>query len=391
MTKSAYESLGASASKAGLHQALKDAGAEEQPGLFAKVSSDLSGSDDYHTVVHCDGAGTKTIVAYLNYLETGDVQSFAGLADDALVMNLDDIFCVGAPEKMILANAIARNSRLISDDAISAIIKRYLDSAKNLAAQGIEIEISGGETADCPDIVRTLLVDAVITGRIKKSNLINTQNIEQGDVIIGLSSTGQTTYESAPNSGIASNGLTLARHALLHSVYPTKYPEVVDPSIAKELTYRGPFKVSDKPNGLGMSIGEALLSPTRTYAPVLKAIYQALGDNIHGVIHLTGGALTKVLRFGSGNLYVKNNLFPVPPIFKLIQEHGKVSWREMYQVFNSGQRIEIYLPKEHMVAVLKIAANFNLDAKQIGYVEKASTAANSVRVESEHGTFEYTI
>lgn len=390
MEKSNYEKLGASASKAGLHKALEAAGFDLSDGLFASVVPDIAGDENYLSFLHCDGAGTKSIVAYLAYKESNDLKCFAGLAQDALVMNLDDIFCIGLPENLFLANAIARNANLIPDAAIGEIVANYKKLCSSLKEQNIEISLSGGETADCGDLIRTLLVDAVVGGRIKKENLINTNNIIPGDVIVGISSTGKASYEEKENSGVASNGLTLARHSLISKQYVRDYPEILDPAVNPDYAYRGPFKLSDRPDGLGMSIGEALLSPTRTYVPILAKIYKALGKEVHGVIHQTGGGLTKVLRFGKNNRYVKNNLFEVPPLFKLIQEHGAVSWQEMYQVFNMGHRIEVYLPMDSASEVIKIANQFGLAAKQVGHVEK-SKDKNEVVVESKNGVFEYTL
>ncbi len=376
-----YEKLGASATKAGLHDALKRAGVSESSGLFAQVTPDIAGDDSYSSFVHCDGAGTKSIIAYLVYRETGDLNAFAGLAQDALVMNLDDVLCLGTPERLVLANAVARNARLINNDALEVLIKSYKTLASDLRAMGVPLDLTGGETADCGDVVRTLLVDAVITGRIKKSALINNNRIVPGDIIVGLSSTGKASYEKTTNSGVASNGLTLARHSLLKKSYAENFPEVVDPDLEKAIIYRGPFSVSDRPEGLGMTVGEALLSPTRTYAPLLMDLYQSLPSEIHGVIHVTGGGLTKVLRFGQGNRYVKNHLFPTPPLFQLIQKHGEVPAREMYQVFNMGQRIEVYLPEKYLDQLIKIAQSFSIDAQVIGRVEKnGDQSKNSVVV-----------
>jgi phosphoribosylformylglycinamidine cyclo-ligase len=389
---SKYDQLGASASKAGLHKALDKAGLSEDLGLFAKVNSDIAGNPDYYSFLHADGAGTKSIIAYLIYRETGSTSAFANLAHDALAMNLDDIFCLGIPENLLLSNTIGRNAKLINDDAVSEIISSYKKLTEMLATQGIDIELSGGETADCGDVVRTLMVDAVLAGRIKKQNIIDPKNIVPGDIIVGLSNTGKASYEKTENSSVASNGLTLARHCLLSKDYKEKYPEIVDENIkGNAIAYGGPFKVTDTPEGLGMTIGEALSSPTRTFAPVLAKIYQALPGQVHGAIHTTGGGLTKVLRFGKGNVYVKNNLFPTPPLYSLIQEHGNVQWREMYQVFNMGHRLELYLDKAHLSSVIEIAKIFNIEAQQIGVVEKSTGQTNKVRVESKNGTFEYTL
>lgn len=389
-----YKALGASASKAGLHLTLDRVGMGHAQPYFCTVQPDLAGSDSHLSFLHCDGAGTKAIVAYLLYRATGDPSAFAGLAQDALVMNLDDIYCLGLPDALLLSNNIARNSKLISDEAVGAIIQRYRELSLLLSPLlGVELSLGGGETADMGDVVRTVVVDAVLTGRIAKSNLINPQRIKPGDVIIGLSNTGQASYEAIHNSSIGSNGLTLARHALLRSSYIDEFPEVVDPGLDRAICYTGPFGVTDSLPDLAMTAGQALCSPTRCYAPVLSAIYRSLGQDVHGGIHVTGGGLTKVLRFGSGNRYVKNQLFETPPLFKLIQQHGKVAWREMYQVFNMGHRIELYLEKNTISTVVEIAKKFGIEAKQIGVVERNSLdkERNAVVVESAHGVFEYTL
>lgn len=386
--KSAYEQLGASASKAGVHAALKSAGMDESSSYFARLNADIAGDPNFMSFLHADGAGTKAIVAYLLFKETGNAEVFAGLAQDALVMNLDDVFCTGLPTGLLLSNAIARNARLITDDCIAAIIRRYKELVSELAAHGINIDLSGGETADMGDVVRTLVVDATLAGRIAKKNIVDCNNIIPGDAIVGLSSTGKANYEKVANSGMGSNGLTLARHALLAK---TQLAEVCDPQIDAAVAYRGPFKVTDKPAGLGMSVGEALLSPTRTYAPVLKQVFEKLGSDVHGVIHATGGAMTKVLRFGQGNRYVKDNLFPIPALFQLIQEHGKVSAKEMYQVFNMGQRMELYVPATRAADVIAISKSFGIEARQIGRVEKSADEKNSVVVKSSQGEFTYSL
>lgn len=391
MSTSKYSDLGASATKSGLHAALHSAGIACDSAFFAPLNSDLAGNDQFASFLHCDGAGTKSIVAYLLYRETGRVDYFKGLAQDALVMNLDDIFCVGSPSKLLLANTLARNAKLVTDEIVGVIIQGYRELIQTLNSFGIPIELGGGETADCGDVVRTLLVDAVITGRINKKSAINANRIVPGDIIVGLSSTGQAVYEKQPNSGVASNGLTLARHCLLSRYHAERYPEVCAPETDAKFSYAGPFKVTDAEPALPGSVGEALLCPTRTYAPVLNTIYHELWDCIHGVIHLTGGAQTKVLRFGQGNCYRKNNLFPPPPLFALIQKHGGVSDREMYQVFNMGHRIEIYSPPEHAAEICRIADSFGIAAQVVGAVERnpKSAAANRVVVETANGSYEY--
>lgn len=342
--------------------------------------------------IHADGAGTKSIIAYLRYRESGDAAVFSSLAEDATVMNLDDIYCLGTPVSLTLSNAIARNSRLISDGAVRAIISGYTDICRRLEAEGIHIQMGGGETADCGDVVRTVLVDAVMCGRIPRKNLISPEAIQPGDAIIALSSTGTARYENTANSGIGSNGLTLARHSLLHSSYKEKYPECVDPGLDDSISYSGPYRVEDSPEGLGMTIGEALASPTRSYAPVLREIYATHGSAVHGVIHLTGGAHTKVLRFRRGMKFEKNNLFPVPKIFELIQESGQVSWQEMYKVFNMGQRIELYVPEALSDSIHEISAMFGIEARRVGIVSAhpdGPEAASEVVLQTTHGDFSY--
>jgi phosphoribosylformylglycinamidine cyclo-ligase len=389
LSNSRYQDLGVSASKAGLHRALKAAGSEDAGGLFAGVADDLARDSDYYSFLHCDGAGTKGIVSYLCHRDTNDASSYAGLAQDALVMNLDDVFCIGRPENLLLANTIGRNSRLIDDEVISIIIASYRKLTEKLRLLGIPLAMTGGETADCGDVVRTLMVDAVLCGRIKKSEIIDARAIVPGDVIVGISSTGQASYEDEPHSGIGSNGLTLARHSLLAHSYREQYPEVVDPNSSADLTYVGPFRTTDTAPGMGMSIGQALASPTRTYAPVLNSLFDSREITIHGAIHCTGGGQTKVLRFGRGNRYIKDDLFPIPPLFSLIQKHGSVSWREMYQVFNMGHRMEIYAPPCSATAIIDTAARFSLEAKVIGRVEKQDSDVNTVVLETEHGVFDY--
>lgn len=388
---SKYESLGASAGKAGLHAVLDAVGLHSSRRYFSGINTDLAGDSEYVSFIHCDGAGTKALVAYLQYRESGSPTAFRGLSQDALVMNLDDLYCLGNPASLLLGNLVGRNPRLVKDEALSEIIAGYKEQVEQLRALGIPIELGGGETADLGDVVRTLLVDAVISGRIKRGNLIDASRIAPGDLIVGLSSTGQTTYESRPNSGVASNGLTLARHALLKAEYRERYPEISDPQADAARAYSGQFELSAMPAGLGMSVGEALLSPTRTYAPVLREIYGALGESIHGAVHLTGGALTKVLRFGGPGLrFVKDKLFPTPPLFSLIQQEADVPWREMYQVFNMGQRFELYLAREAADTAIQIAARFALEARVIGHVEKYGVSdANEVHVKSEAGAFDY--
>jgi phosphoribosylformylglycinamidine cyclo-ligase len=392
LSESKYEKFGASASKAGLHSVLEDAGVSPDAGLFSPVTKDFALDDNFRSFVHCDGAGTKSIIAYLHYRETGDVSAFAGLAQDALVMNLDDVLCIGVPQSVVLSNFISRNTLLIGDAVLSVLIKRYYQLAKELQEFGLNIEIAGGETADCGDVVRTLTVDAVMAGRIAVSNLIRADRIVPGDVVVGLSSCGKASYEQAPNSGIGSNGLTLARHAMLNSQLRERYPEICAGEIDSASAYQGPFSVEDSPEGLGMTVGEALSSPTRTYAPILLKVYETLGGEVHGVIHCTGGGQTKVLRFPRNCKIIKDSLFDTPPLFTLIQRHGKVEWKEMYQVFNMGHRMEIYLPQNNAEQVIEISKSLGVDARIVGRVEaNGNNGANEVEICSEHGNFSYSL
>lgn len=382
-----YESLGASASKAGLHRALQAAGIEEDSGFFCKLDEDIAGDPGYYSFIHCDGAGTKSIVAYLLYRETGDPSHFAGLAQDALVMNLDDIYCVGTPERLVVGNVINRNKHRFDDEALATLIKSYATLIEDYRKLGIPLSLGGGETGDCGDIVLTVAIDAIVSGRIKKSSAINANRIATGDVIIGLSSTGQTTYEQAPNSGIGSNGFTLARHALLSEAGVAAYPEAGGGKIEAG-RFTGPYRVTDSAPGLTMSVGKALVSPTRTYAPILAAAFAELGPDIHACIHCSGGGQTKVLRFGRNKRYVKDNLFPTPPLFQLIQESGKVDWREMYQVFNMGHRMEIYAPASAVARIEAIAKGFAVEARVVGRVEEGR-GLNDVLIRSPYGEFSY--
>ena len=380
-----YSLLGASSSKAGVLKAV----APKKPSHFIELSPDLAGDNNYRSFIHADGAGTKSIPAYIAFRETNDPSWFKGLAQDALVMNLDDIICVGSPDSMLLSNTIGRNKLNVPDDAIKNIIDGYKECTALLKDYGVELHSGGGETADVGDVVRTMIVDATIAGRIALNKTISTDNIVSGDVIIGLSSTGQASYETRPNSGISSNGLTLARHVAIPHKYADKYPEVLAPEINKAVAYKGTADIFAPRQDLGMSIIEALLSPTRTYAPILAKIYSAIDvKKIHGVINCTGGGQTKPLRFGKNVTYIKDSLFPVPPFFKLLQQMGEIPWAEMYSVFNMGHRIEIICETSVAEEIIKISEGFSVAAKQIGHVE-ASTGENSVVLRSEYGEFRY--
>ena len=395
--KDPYLALGASADKRALHELLKDCGCSDDSGFFARLSEDLAGDPSYYSFIHSDGCGTKSIVAYLLYRETGDESYFAGLAQDALVMNLDDVFCVGEPQSLLFSNAIARNASLVEEPPLAAIVREYCRLTELFKSLGIPLSMSGGETADCADTVRTLMVDLTLCGRIPKARTINTGNVKSGDLIVGLSSTGRAGYENENNSGISSNGLTLARHVLLRRSYARKYPEVSDPNIAEELSYRGPYGLLDEVEELGTTVGKALLSPTRSYAPILAQIYRELaengklGDSIHAVINVTGGGQAKILNFGRDKLYVKDDLFPPPPLFELIQREGQIDWRQMYRVFNMGHRVEICAREDCLERIVSIANSFGVEAKRIGYVKDSPTRGqNRVEVQTPKGSYEYT-
>ncbi len=381
--KLSYEAVGASADKKGLHKILENLGHSGVEPYFCKVSKDLSQDSDFNSIIHCDGAGTKSIIAYLHYKSTGSFEYFKRLAHDALFMNLDDVYCIGRPDTLLYANTLARNVKLIPDEAIEAIITEYILLGKKLRDLGIPLEISGGETADCGDVVRTLLVDGTLVGRIRKTELISANNISPGDLVIGLSSSGKTTYEDVVNSGIGSNGLTLARHALLSKTSANSFPEVLDPNLEQVHSYQGPFQVTDSPSELGMTVGDAMSSPTRTFAPVLKSILDSHHDDISGIIHLTGGAHGKVLRFINNVKVVKNKL-PVPaPIFSLIQNSAKITNKEMYRVFNMGTRMEVYCKENAAESILEICEGFKLEASVIGHVESHTEAKVELRLKNQ--------
>jgi phosphoribosylformylglycinamidine cyclo-ligase len=363
-----YASLGASSSKAGVLAALAGNVSHQ---YFAKVNADVCGDPDYFSLLHADGAGTKAIVAYLAYKETNDSSWFKGLAQDSLVMNLDDIACINAFEGIVLSNTIGRNRFLIPDEVINALITGYKDCIDLLSDLGIPIDFAGGETADMGDIIRTMVIDSTLFARVKRAEIIDASRIAAGDVIIGLCSTGHASFEKTPNSGIASNGFTLARHALLNKEYAEKYPEIVDPTLKGSSAYRGAYLLDDAPPELGMSVGEALLSPTRPYAPIIRTIAKELGSELHAAINCSGGGQTKLVRFGVNKHFIKDNLFPCPPIFDLIRKSVSLSWPELYAVFNMGSRIDIICPPAHLATVVSIAKSFDIVAQQVGYVEES--------------------
>ena len=389
MNKQRYGMRGVSASKEDVHQAIKYIDKGLFPKAFCKIIPDiLSGDPNYCNIMHADGAGTKSSLAYVYWKETGDISVWKGIAQDALIMNIDDLLCVGATNNILLSSTIGRNKNLIPGEVISTIINGTNELCNELSSLGVNVYPTGGETADVGDLVRTIIVDSTVTCRMKRSDVIDNANIQAGDVIVGLSSTGQATYENEYNGGMGSNGLTSARHDVFDKYLSKKYPESYDSSIPSDLVYSGKMKLTDLIEDLGINAGKLVLSPTRTYAPVISLILKELRHDIHGMIHCSGGAQTKILHFlNEGLQVVKNNLFPIPPLFKLIQEQSQTDWEEMYKVFNMGHRMEIYLPKEHAQKVIDLSKTFNIDAQIVGHVEKSNS--KSLQIESEFGKFNY--
>lgn len=382
---SAYAALGASSAKGGVLAAVGESGPAR---YFASPVDDPAGDPHFCFFLHADGAGTKSIVAYLLFKETGDPAWFRSLATDSLVMNLDDVACAGGLDGLILSNTIGRNRSVIPDSAIAEIIRGYRECVEQLHSQGVSIRLSGGETADVGDICRTLIVDSTLCSRIPRANLVDTTRVVAGDVIVGFSSTGQTKFENKPNSGMGSNGLTLARNVLLKRELANRYPEVCDPNLPTDVGYRGPYAVTDSPSELGMSVGEALLSPTRSYAPLIKKLLSHFKGDMHSLIHCTGGGQVKIKRFGRNVTYLKDNLFPTPPLFSLIQRHGNIPWSEMYTVFNMGHRLEACVPADISTDVINVAKDFGIAAQVVGRVT-SSEGENEVVITSPYGVFTY--
>ena len=383
-----YNLRGVSASKEDVHNAIKNIDKGLYPKAFCKIIPDFLGNDpEYCNIMHADGAGTKSSLAYVYWRETGDISVWKGIAQDALIMNIDDLICVGATDNILLSSTIGRNKNRIPGEVISAIINGTSELVAELREMGVNIYETGGETADVGDLVRTIIVDSTVTCRMKRSDVIDNANIQPGDVIVGLSSCGQATYEKEYNGGMGSNGLTSARHDVFANYLAEKYPESYNPEIPKELAYAGNSKLTDQIEGLGIDAGKLVLSPTRTYAPVVKKLLEALRLNIHGMVHCSGGAQTKILHFIDNLKVVKNNLFPVPPLFRLIHEQSGTDWKEMYKVFNMGHRLEVYLPREHAQQVIDIAQSFNIEAQIVGYCEASDK--KELLIESEFGKFEY--
>ena len=383
-----YNQRGVSASKEDVHAAIKNIDKGLFPKAFCKVIPDLLTNDkDYCIIMHADGAGTKSSLGYMYWKETGDVSVWKGIAQDALVMNLDDLLCVGATDDILLSSTIGRNKNLITGEVISALINGSEELLAELKKWGVNIHSTGGETADVGDLVRTIIVDSTVTARMKRSDIIDNANIKAGDVIVGLSSSGKAVYETEYNGGMGSNGLTSARHDVFSKYLAEKYPESYDHAVPGELVYSGGMKLTDATEVDGVDAGKLVLSPTRTYAPIIKKILDSHRAQIHGMVHCSGGAQTKVLHFIDNLHIIKDNMFDVPPLFKLIQEQSKTPWQEMYKVFNMGHRMEIYVPEELAQDIIDISKSFNVDAQVVGRVE--NNATKKLTINSEFGEFIY--
>jgi phosphoribosylformylglycinamidine cyclo-ligase len=386
-----YNQRGVSAGKEDVHNAIKNIDKGVFPKAFCKIIPDILGGDpDWCNIMHADGAGTKSSLAYVYWKETGDISVWKGIAQDAIIMNIDDLLCVGATDNILLSSTIGRNKNLIPGEVIAEIINGTEEILSELRELGIGIYSTGGETADVGDLVRTIIVDSTVTCRMKRKDVISNDRIKAGDVIVGLSSYGQASYEKEYNGGMGSNGLTSARHDVFHKYVAEKYPESYDPSVPYELVFAGSKKVTDEievENGQKATAGKLVLSPTRTYAPVIKKMLEKYRSQIHGMVHCSGGAQTKVLHFIDHLHVIKDNLFPVPPLFKLIQEQSGTDWQEMYKVFNMGHRMELYVPKEIAADLIEISKSFGIDAQIVGKVEMADT--KKVTIRSEVGEFIY--
>jgi len=386
--KERYAQRGVSASKEDVHNAIKNVDKGLFPQAFCKIVPDtLTGSDDHCIVMHADGAGTKSSLAYAYWKETGDVAVWRGIAQDAIIMNTDDLLCVGAVDNILVSSTIGRNKNLVPGEVISAIINGTEEVLADLRSQGIGIYSTGGETADVGDLVRTIIVDSTVTCRMKKADVISNHNIKSGNVIVGLASFGQATYETEYNGGMGSNGLTSARHDVFGSAVKEKYPETYDAAIPDDLTYSGKYALTDRLEGVSIDIGKLVLSPTRTYAPIIKQILEKYKGKIDGMVHCSGGAQTKVLHFVDNVHVIKDNLFEVPPLFKLIKEQSGTDWSEMYKVFNMGHRMELYVDESIAQDIINISQSFNVEAKIVGRVEQCDQ--RKLTIKSEFGEFIY--
>lgn len=388
MNDQRYNLRGVSASKEDVHNAIKNIDKGIFPKAFCKIIPDILGGDpEYCNIMHADGAGTKSSLAYMYWKETGDLGVWRGIAQDALIMNIDDLLCVGVTDNILVSSTIGRNKLLVPGEVISAIINGTEELLAELRDLGVNAYSTGGETADVGDLVRTIIVDSTVTCRMKRKDVISNGNIRPGDVIVGLSSYGQASYEKSYNGGMGSNGLTSARHDVFGKYLATKYPESYDNAVPDELVYSGTLKLTDKIAELGIDAGKLVLSPTRTYAPVIKKLLDEMRSQIHGMVHCSGGAQTKIMHFVEKMRVVKNNLFPVPPLFNIIQEQSGTDWHEMYKVFNMGHRMEIYVDSSNAQKVIEISHSFGIDAQIVGYTEASDR--NELIIESDKGRFEY--
>ena len=388
MSDQRYNLRGVSASKEDVHNAIKNIDKGIFPKAFCTIIPDILGGDPaYCNIMHADGAGTKSALAYMYWKETGDLSVWKGIAQDALIMNIDDLLCVGATDNILVSSTIGRNKLLIPGEIISAIINGTDELLSELRELGVNAYATGGETADVGDLVRTIIVDSTVTCRMKRTDVISNHNIQPGDVIVGMSSYGQASYEKEYNGGMGSNGLTSARHDVFSKYLAKKYPESYDAAVPEALVYSGNLKLTDQIKELGIDAGKLVLSPTRTYAPVIKKLLDQMRPLIHGMVHCSGGAQTKVMHFVENLKITKNNLFPVPPLFKIIQEQSGTDWQEMYKVFNMGHRMEIYIAPQHAQNVIDITRSFGIDAQVVGYVEASNK--NELIIESEFGEFKY--
>jgi phosphoribosylformylglycinamidine cyclo-ligase len=389
MTSDRYNQRGVSASKEDVHHAIRTLDKGLYPRAFCKIVEDyLGGNPEYCTVMHADGAGTKSSLAYIYWKETGDLSVWKGIAQDAIIMNVDDLLCVGATDNILLSSTIGRNKNRIPGEVISALISGTEEVLEMLRNHGLNIRSSGGETADVGDLVRTLIVDSTVTARMKRRDVIDNSRIQAGDVLVGLASFGKATYESEYNGGMGSNGLTSARHDVFTKEYATKYPESYDKEVPADLVYTGKYNVTDTYPGAPLTVGKLVLSPTRTYAPVMMEVFKNLRQHIHGLVHCSGGAQTKVLHFVDQLHIIKDNLFDTPPLFRLIHECSGTDWKEMYKVFNMGHRMEVYLEEKFAQQVIDISKSFGVDARIIGRVERS--AKKQVTLKSAEGEFAYT-
>jgi phosphoribosylformylglycinamidine cyclo-ligase len=387
MSDNRYSGRGVSASKEDVHNAIRNLDKGLFPNAFCKILPDILGGDpEYCNIMHADGAGTKSSLAYLYWKETGDLSVWKGIAQDAIVMNTDDLLCVGATDNILVSSTIGRNKNLITGDVIAAVINGTEEILSELRELGLGIYLTGGETADVGDLVRTIIVDSTVTARIKRSEVIE-NHILPGDVIVGLASSGQATYEKSYNGGMGSNGLTSARHDVFNKIFATKYPETFDPAVPTELVYSGTCKLTDPTEVDGVNAGQMVLSPTRTYAPVIKAVLDEMRPAIHGLVHCSGGAQTKVLHFVNDLHVTKDNLFPTPPLFRLIQRESGTDWQEMYKVFNMGHRMEIYTDVSNAARIIEISQSFGVEAQIVGSCDFYQ--GKKLTIKSEHGTFVY--